>query len=311
LHAPRRWDQNGAEEAPLTRTDPHVTQYRDQGYLVVERLFDADTVQRLIAEGTALCRGERGPVQGLEPVRPGDSDAEIMARYQVCPMAHKASPLYRETMADPRLTAVLTRLIGPNVKAMHSQLYLKHAGMPGNAWHQDEMFIPTRDRSLLTAWIALDPATVENGCLKLLAGSHRAGVLWPMRRHHDPDLDREEESFGFPEDPKSAVAIPLEPGSVVFFNGYLLHSSFPNRRASGFRRSLLFVYVSAETPMHWHPTDFHQASAVSDWRDIVLVAGKDPYAWKGVTDLGRAYVRKPGATQADRALADLTEQARA
>ena len=291
------------------RSDRWVAEYREQGYLVVERLFDQATVARLIEEGTAVCRGQRGPVDGLEPVGPGESDAEVLARYQVCPMAHKASALYRETMADPRLTRVLTRLIGPNVKAVHSQLYLKHAGMPGNAWHQDEMFIPTRDRSLLTAWIALDPATIDNGCLKMLPGSHRSGVLWPMRRHRNPELDREEESYGFPEDPGSATAVPLEPGSVVFFNGYLLHSSYPNRLQRGFRRSLLFVYVSAETPMHWHPTDFRQANALSDWRDIVLVAGKDPYAWKGLADAGRAYVRKPGATRNDRDRAEVAEKA--
>jgi ectoine hydroxylase-related dioxygenase (phytanoyl-CoA dioxygenase family) len=276
-----------------------IARYRAQGYLVVERLFDAATVAALIDEGTQLCRGARGPVDRLEPAAPGDSDAAVLARYMVCPMAHKASALFRRTMADPRLAAVLTRLIGPNVKAVHSQLYLKHAGAPGSAWHQDEAFIPTRDRSLLTAWIALDPATVENGCLRVLPGSHRAGVLWPLRRHNDPTLDRAEEAYGFPDSIADAATVALAPGSVVFFNGYLLHGSFANTSPVGFRRALLFVYASAETPMAWHPTDVTQANAFSDWRDIVMVAGSDPYAWKGIADQGRAYVRKPGPTVDD------------
>ena len=65
-------------------------------------------------------------------------------------------------------------MIGPNVKAMQSMLFIKAEGKPGQAWHQDEYYIPTRDRSLTAAWIALDDATVENGCLWVLPGSHRA-----------------------------------------------------------------------------------------------------------------------------------------
>jgi ectoine hydroxylase-related dioxygenase (phytanoyl-CoA dioxygenase family) len=56
-------------------------------------------------------------------------------------------------------------------------LFIKSEGKPGQAWHQDELFIPTRDRSLAAAWIALDDATVENGCLWVLPGSHARGVL--------------------------------------------------------------------------------------------------------------------------------------
>jgi hypothetical protein len=96
----------------------------------------------------------------------------------------------------------------------------------------------------------------------------------------------------------------------VFFNGYLLHGSFPNRSSACFRRSLLFVYASAATPMAWHPTDVSKASALSDYRDIVMVAGEDPYAWKGTPDIGRAYVRKPGPTVDDQRRATLGDAAR-
>ena len=100
----------------------------------------------------------------------------------------------------------------------------------------------------------------------------------------------------------------------MFFNGYLLHGSFPNRspptQSMGrFRRSLLFVYASAETPMAWHPTDVTKASALSDYRDIVMVAGADPYAWKGTPDIGRAYVRKPGPTVDDQRRAAIGDAA--
>jgi hypothetical protein len=51
---------------------------------------------------------------------------------------------------------------------------LENAGKPGQAWHQDETFIPTPDASLCGVWIALDDATVDNGCLWVQPGSHRS-----------------------------------------------------------------------------------------------------------------------------------------
>ena len=56
------------------------------------------------------------------------------------------------------------------IKSMQSMLFIKPAGKPGQAWHQDEYYIPTRDASLTGVWIALDDATIENGCLWVRPG---------------------------------------------------------------------------------------------------------------------------------------------
>lgn len=280
-----------------TPTDPDVLSYQRQGYLVVPDLLSSAECAALRGESLAVCRGERGPVEGLDEPRPGESEEDTLSRYMVCVMVHKLSGAFAPLLRDPRTVAVLQRIIGPDIKAVHSQLYFKHAGMPGNAWHQDELFLPTRDRSLVTAWIALEDATVANGGLRFLPGSHRPSILWPMRRHHNPDLDRAEEAYGFPQDPGSAVDIELSAGSAVFFDGYLLHSSHPNRNTQGFRRSLLYVYCSAHSTMAFDPT--HYQTTAKDYRDIVMVSGIDPYAWKGTERLGKPMVRKAGATRAD------------
>jgi ectoine hydroxylase-related dioxygenase (phytanoyl-CoA dioxygenase family) len=287
-------------------TERDVAQYRELGYLVVENLFDRAMVDACLAEGTRIARGEYGPLDGLRPTTPGQSDDEVLSAYVTCAIAHKISPLFGRAIADPRIAPIVEALIGPNVKGIHSQFFIKHAGMPGNAWHQDEAFVPTRDRSLCTAWIALDPATIENGCLRFAPGTHRAGVIYPRRRHNDPALDREEETYGFPEPAGGGVSIELAPGSAVFFNGYLVHGSYQNVRPSGFRRALLYTYASAETLMAWSPRN-DPVSCYEDYRDYTMICGTDPYAWKGVRDIGRAYLRAPGPTAQDNLVAAIGE----
>ena len=93
------------------------------------------------------------------------------------------------------------------------------AGEPDEQVVRRYLFIPTRDRSLTAAWIALDDATVENGCLWVLPGSQRPGVLYPDRDHHDPRFDCEVEAYDFPYRDQDAAAVEVAAGSVVLFNG--------------------------------------------------------------------------------------------
>ena len=115
------------------------------------------------------------------------SDEDLLRRYICIHHPHKVSGTARAALAVPRIVEALVRVEGPNVKAMQSILYIKSEGKPGQAWHRDECFIPTRDRSLTAVWIALDDATVENGCLWVLPGSHRRRAL-PGPRAERPQV---------------------------------------------------------------------------------------------------------------------------
>jgi ectoine hydroxylase-related dioxygenase (phytanoyl-CoA dioxygenase family) len=201
--------------------------------------------------------------------------------------------MYR-MLAHPAIVEVLTGVIGPNVKCMQSMLFIKASGKPGQAWHQDEFFIPTRDRSLTGAWMALDDATVENGCLWVLPGSHRHGLIWPQHKHGDPRFDCTGEAMEFPYSDDDAVPVEVKKGSIIFFNGYLLHRSLPNYAPSGFRRSLVNHYMSAESLLPWQGFEPGTPIATADYRDIVMVAGRDPYAWKGTEERAGAHVRPSG-----------------
>ncbi|MFJ7625180.1 phytanoyl-CoA dioxygenase family protein [Streptomyces sp. NPDC097595] len=270
------------------------------GFAVLRDLFSADEVDGLRREASAVCRGERGSFEGLRNDGTQRSDEEVMTDFLAIHYPHKISEVFADVMRHPTAVRALTRVIGPNVKAMQSMLFIKAAGKPGQAWHQDEHFIPTRDRSLTGLWIALDDATVENGCLWVLPGSHRRGVLYPSRVQSDEQFDCNGEAHAFPHSDDEAVPVEVPAGSAVLFNGYLLHRSLPNTARTGLRRALVNHYMSAESLLPWQTLPEGTHIGEHDYRDITLVAGSDPYAYKGTEDIARSYVRPSGEGGCDR-----------
>lgn len=268
--------------------------FAENGYLIVEGALPPVEVDALRRETTALCRGEQGAIRGLSPAV-DESDDDVLKRYLCIHFPHKLSHIMRDYIAHPVIVDVLTRVIGPNVKAMQSMLFIKAAGKPGQAWHQDEIYIPTRDRSLTGAWIALDDATVENGCLWVIPGSHKHGILWPQHHHEDRRFDCSEETGGFPYTDEDAIPVEVKAGAIVFFNGYLLHRSLPNHAKTGYRRVLVNHYMSAESLLPWHNPRDGERMATADVRDIIMIAGRDPYAYKGLEDLAQPHVRPDGS----------------
>jgi ectoine hydroxylase-related dioxygenase (phytanoyl-CoA dioxygenase family) len=275
--------------------------YHRDGFVVLPGALDAAEIAAVNAEALRLCRFDYGQVgagldapdgalSGSGAAGTRFSEADLLRRYLCIHFPHKLSTVMAEAMRHPRIVDALTRVIGPDVKAMQSMLFLKAEGKPGQAWHQDELFIPTRDRSLTAAWIALDDARVDNGCLWALPGSHRRGVLYPDREHDDAAYDCTLEAYDFPYSDSDAVPLEVDAGDVVLFNGYLLHRSLPNTARRGTRRALVNHYMSAQSLLPW----FHQEGVFlgkTDYRDVVLVAGTDPYAPRGYADLSVPEVR--------------------
>jgi phytanoyl-CoA hydroxylase len=252
------------------------SEFAARGYVVQKGVLVGDELEALRAEADRLRAESAGSTQD-----PGLSAAGDVLCIE---FPHKTSAVFHAMLSHPRIVDVLTEIIGANVKCMESMLFLKPGGHPGQAWHQDEAFIPTRDRSLLTTWIALDDATVENGCLWVVPGSQRPAVIWPQEPTSDPEFDDSRISCGFPGE-HTATPLPVCGGEVVFFDGYLLHKSHRNR-SIGARRALVNHYMSAESLLPWN-TDGR-----GDNRDIVLVAGEDPYAWKGIEHVNSPRVRR-------------------
>jgi len=264
--------------------------YRENGYLVVNDVLSKEELDKMKEEILNICKGKYGKINGLQEIQEGESDDNIIKKYLAFHFPHKMSAHFKELMSHPNIVKVLNELIGPNVKSMQSMFFVKAAGKPGQAWHQDEWYIPTRDRSLTAVWIAVDDATIENGCLWVIPGSHKPGVLYPQKQHNDPKFDSAGESYNFPHKDEEAVPVEIKAGSVVIFNGYLLHRSLPNTAQSGFRRALANHYMSAESLLPWR-WDERLKNVTDDNRDIVIVSGTDPYDYKGVENLTYPYIR--------------------
>jgi ectoine hydroxylase-related dioxygenase (phytanoyl-CoA dioxygenase family) len=252
-------------------------EYEAKGYLALNGLLSRAEIDALNQAAVEVCATDQLGRVSFEDVL-------------TIHFPHKLSPFMREMMAHPAITRVLTEVIGPNVKCLQSMFFVKRPGKPGHAWHQDAAYIPTSDNSLLGAWIALDDATIDNGCLWAIPGSHRPGIVWPLGDHDKEGFDVSHEAYGFPYREEESVPVEVQAGSVVFFHGKLLHRSLQNRSAAGYRRALIYHYMDAEALLPWDCSG--RLAPTDDNRDIIMVAGVDPHASKGQQDLHTTFLRR-------------------
>lgn len=269
----------------------HRKAYDEQGYLHLRAAFSADEVAVLAEELARICRFAYGPVHGVDAPRPDETDDDLLRKTVAIHFPHKLSPAIRGFVRHPVLVGVLSALLGPNVKCVQSMFFVRPSGGPGQAWHQDEHYIPSRDRSVTSTWIAVDRATAENGCLRVIPGSHRRGILWPHGPHDDPRFDPVGEAHHHPYTEADAVTLEADPGDVIVFNGYLLHRSGRNEARHGFRRSLAFHSVRAESLMPWMGAERRGPIGGADCRDFELVCGEDPYAFAPREDVSPPWMR--------------------
>ncbi len=270
---------------PKRLSTAQVRSYINSGYLVLPGLINADELAELKADASRIARGHY-PSAALKPLPADMSEAEVLKNILCIHQPHTISPVMTKYVTHQEICGTLSQITAAHlpfwdgsVKCMQSMLFVKPPQFQGQAWHQDEIYIPTRDRSLIGAWIAIDDATVDNGCLYVIPESQRSGYLYPQRPHNNPDeFDFAPESYGFDESAEMPVEVAA--GIVVFFNGYLLHCSRRNR-STGYRRVLVNHYMNAWSLLPWSLRDGEHV-AMADRRKIIPVAGVDPYAWKGV-----------------------------
>lgn len=273
------------------------SQYAEDGFYIGKSLLSENQCEEIKTDLAAMINGKYGdyPFQSIKESLGFDNlnPEELYKKVLCIHHPHALSDVILSYMKAEQVTSVLKEVIGPCVKAMQSMMFIKGPGLQGQSWHQDEYYIPTRDRSLCGVWIALDDATIENGCLWVLKGSHKKGYLYPMQDHNDTEnFDNAQTAFGF--DDHEEVPVQLKKGDVLFFNGYLLHRSKKNKSKNSFRRALVCHYMNSFSLLPWGRDSYESASSSgsADNRKVIQVLGDDPYEWKGRSMENQVYCRK-------------------
>lgn len=271
-------------EVPDIISDQECQFFIENGYLAVPDLLSDSEIEEIKQDTITLARGGYD-CDGIEPLPETVSNEQAIGRILCIHQPHYVSDIIEKYVKHPKICGILSQITAAHlpfwdgsVKCMQSMLFVKPPNFQGQAWHQDEIYIPTRDRSLIGAWIAMDDATIENGCLWVIPGSHRHGYLYPQRDHENPDeFDFAPESYGF--DYSDEIPVEVKTGALVFFNGYLLHRSRKNR-GDTFRRVLVNHYCNSWSLLPWSIQE-GERPASADRRCVIPVSGIDPYAWKG------------------------------
>jgi len=154
-------------------------------------------------------------------------------------------PAFLSFLNDERISGILRDLIGPDVDCFLSQFIFKNPGAWGQPWHQDSYYFPfDPPRPIVGLWLAVTEATLENGCLHILPGSHAEPV-----HEHVPDR-RPNANLGYVEivdhDMSDRQAVMMQPGDLLVFDSHLMHCSTDNV-SDGIRAAMVFHCCAART----------------------------------------------------------------
>jgi phytanoyl-CoA hydroxylase len=204
-------------------------------------------------------------LQGLEAPPANLSPREKAEYFLRIHMLHRRLELHERYMLHPRVLDVLEAIIGPDVLAMQTMLFLKPPGKPGQGWHQDSYYIPTHPDTLCGAWIAIDGCDELNGAMWFAAGSGNEPIYPPKEGYGAgdrllgdigyvggvSDTDDAKNDLTKVADRYGQLLCPAKAGDVVFFNGHVLHRSKTNYTTDRFRRSFVSHYCNARSYTQW------------------------------------------------------------
>jgi len=199
----------------------NLSAYSSDGYLLHPRLLDESQLTMLEAERRRFAH----------PDRPLAVDVQLV---------HRSQPIRDFVTLGPQV-ALAVQVLGPNVAFTHQQFVSKAPGDSGKTdvpWHQDSGYGRLEPPTDLTVWIALTDTDETNGCLWVLPGSQRQGLV--PHDHSDGLMAAAVAEPGVP--------IPMRRGDALLFSGHLLHRSLPNR-SSAPRHAMYVRYCTPDVVM--------------------------------------------------------------
>src|SRR5215471_7712333 len=219
--------------------------YEDQGYLVFPELLSGEE----LAELRAALAEVLVEAQGLETTNAKFSvtrteDGGWSPRRIFNPTAHHKA--FYDLVFHPRILDTVENLIGPNIQLHHAKINLKP---PSNRearfeWHQDYPFFPHTNFDLLAVMVYFDDSSEENGCLRIVPGSHKGGP-----RNHlfakDGAFSSQLEDKSVVADPAGWLTVPVPAGGMELHHCNMLHSSTANRGTRP-RTAMVIQYRAAD-----------------------------------------------------------------
>jgi phytanoyl-CoA hydroxylase len=259
--------------------------FRRDGFLVVPQLVGPAEIDELRQHTTDLMQGRlpeqraarmaqrdlskdggvttqalEAPPEQLSP----DEKAQYWLRIH---MLHRKLNLHERYLLHPRVLDVLEVIVGPDVLALQSMLFLKPPGKPGQGWHQDSYYIPTHPDTLCGAWVAIDDADEVNGAMWFAKGSGAEPIYPPCPEVPYGFGDKLVSDITYvkgvsnPDDSANMlsrvaskydqVLASARAGDVVFFNGHVLHRSKTNFTSDRTRRAFVGHYCNARSFTQW------------------------------------------------------------
>ncbi len=230
----------------MALTTEQKQRFKEDGYLVIRNMLTPEEAAALKWRADQIASGEMKhvPEQWIQ-VEPAiqRGEAEPESRVESIRKLWNLVPydgVMRAHATNPKIVDVIVDLIGPDVKLYGDQLFMKpprHGSR--KEYHQDsqswKQIVPYE---LVSCWAALDDATLENGCLWVIPGSHKWGLVGKAR-------EREIEQKALSAQWENEVPVELKAGDCSFHHSLLLHSSHANH-SSKRRRGYATHYMSAK-----------------------------------------------------------------
>lgn len=224
-------------------SDRDVERYNEQGCILVENVLDGEQLSAARRTIDGLLAGAKGrpthdDIYDFEPTHTPDNP-----RVRRIKKPHTLDKLFWDMVKSPRMVAILTKLLGPNVRLHGSKLNIKapRYGSPVE-WHQDWAFYPHTNDDILAIGVMLDDVLPENGPMLFLPGSHKG----PTYNHHaEGRFCGAMDPAAIPLDYKSALAATGPAGSCSFHHVRLVHGSAQNTSDKP-RQLLLYECTAAD-----------------------------------------------------------------
>jgi non-heme Fe2+,alpha-ketoglutarate-dependent halogenase len=234
---------------PKLLSEEAIAQIERDGYYFPFRILDDEQVAsyRALLENIEKAQGK--PVGGAQRNK-----------------SHLLFKWVDDLMRHDQILDAVEDLIGPDILCWNTFFWIKEAGSKTFvSWHQDLRYWGLDTNDLITAWLALSPATQESGCMRVLPGSHKGDLLAHSDEYRQDNLLTRGQEIAVEVDEAQAVTMPLQSGEISLHNVRLAHASGPN--LSNDRRIGL--------SLHYMPTQTQQI--VGAWDSAALVRGEDRF----------------------------------